>query len=89
MAPEFGQRVVEEAIIDKDKWKYGGLALIDDRPSVPRGRNGKDMAEWEHILFGWPHMSSVPMATAAFRLLGWHDVTGLLSTLRTLESKKA
>ena len=85
MAPEFGPQVVEEAIIDKDKWKYKGLALIDDRPDVPRGANGESVAEWEHVLFGWSHLASVPMATAAFRLISWNNPKELLSVLHSVE----
>ena len=88
MVPEFGPRIVEEAIIDKDKWKYRGLALIDDRPNVPRGVNGEQKAEWEHVLFGWAHLSSVPMATAAFRLLSWHNPKDLLSVLHAIEMQQ-
>lgn len=84
MVPEFGPKVVEDAIIDKNKWKYRGLALLDDRPSVPRGPNGIDVAQWQHILFGWPHLEQVPMATTAFRLLSWHDTDVLLDTLETI-----
>ena len=32
--PRFGERVVTDAIIDKEKYRYDGLALIDDRPEV-------------------------------------------------------
>gem|GEM_PF-953695 len=85
MVPEFGPQVVEEAIIDKDKWKYGGLALIDDRPDVPRGVSGEHAAKWEHVLFGWSHLSSVPMATAAFRLISWDNPKELLSVLHAVE----
>lgn len=87
MAPEFGPSIVEHAIIDKDKWKYSGLALIDDRPEVPRGVGGANMAEWQHILFGWPHLTTVPMATVAFRLLNWHDTTTLIQTLDTIKEE--
>lgn len=87
MVPLFGAKVVEEAIIDKNKWKYSGLALIDDRPSVPRGIEGASTADWEHILFGWTHLSNVPMATAAFRLLSWADTDHLLSLLDEIESR--
>ena len=87
MVPEFGPHVVEEAIIDKDKWKYKGLALIDDRFNVPRGINGLDSAEWEHILFGWAHLDKVPIASTAFRLLSLEDRDDLLSTLSLIENK--
>ena len=85
MVPEFGAQVVERAIIDKNKWQYGGLALIDDRPSVPRGIGDSNMAEWEHVLFGWQHHLNVPMATAAFRLLSWNDTKDLISILDTID----
>lgn len=81
MVPEFGAGVVENAIIDKQKWKYSGVALIDDRPSVPRGPEGRDEADWQHVLFGWEHLKKVPLATAAFRLLNWHGTDGLVGTL--------
>lgn len=88
MVPEFGAKIVEDAIIDKDKWKYQGLALIDDRPNVPRGINGANEAEWQHILFGWEHLSQVPMATTAFRLLSWQDTDVLLDTLEVIKSSQ-
>lgn len=88
MVPEFGPQVVEEAIIDKDKWKYGGLVLIDDRPDVSHGMHKERTAEWEHVLFGWSHLSSVPMATAAFRLLSWDNPNELLSILSTIDEQK-
>lgn len=81
MVPEFGPKVVEEAIIDKNKWKHPGLVLIDDRPDVPRGPDSQHIAQWEHILFGWEHLSSVPLAATAFRLLHWSDINSLLDTL--------
>jgi 5'-nucleotidase len=84
MVPKFGPTVVEEAIIDKNKWMYGGLALIDDRPDVPKGPNGLHRAEWQHILFGWEHLDVVPMATAAFRLLSWNDTGTLINTLDSI-----
>ena len=87
MVPEFGPHVVEEAIIDKDKWKYSGLALIDDRPTVPRGIENQDSAEWHHILFGWNHLATVAASTAAFRLLSWHDTGELINILETIQSQ--
>jgi len=89
MVPEFGGQVVEDAIIDKDKWKYKGLALIDDRPRIPRGINGENTAEWEHILFGWSHRADMSLAGAAFRLLSWHDTPRLLELLSHIEAKKS
>lgn len=88
MVPEFGVHVVEEAIIDKDKWKYKGLALLDDRFNVPRGLNGMNSANWEHILFGWAHLDTVPMASTAFRLLSLEDRDNLLSILSLVENQR-
>lgn len=87
MVPEFGPQIVEEAIFDKNKWKYRGLALIDDRPDVPRGPDGQNCARWEHILYGWDYLSLVPMAITTFRLLDWRDTKGLLSTLHSIEDQ--
>ena len=84
MVPHFGVSVVEEAIIDKKKWKYSALAIIDDNPVINKGMNGTESADWEHILFGWSHLATVPMATAAFRLLSWHDTDKLIQTLDTI-----
>ena len=81
MVPEFGPGVVEDAIIDKNKWKYDGLALIDDRQDVERGPNGETQATWQHILFGWEHRATVPLAATAFRLLRWNDTKHLLQML--------
>lgn len=87
MVPRFGSSVVDEAIIDKNKWKYDGLAILDDRPDIPRGPDGLDQANWQHILFGWQHLGKVPMARTAFRLLDWRDVDGLISTLKLIEDQ--
>ncbi len=84
MVPHFGAGVVEDAIIDKNKWKYSALAIIDDNPVIRKGVNGIESAEWEHILFGWSHLTAVPMATAAFRLLDWQDTDKLIKTLDTI-----
>lgn len=88
MVPKFGGSIVEEAIIDKEKWRYSGLALIDDRPNIPRGPNNQNNAEWEHILFGWQHRPYMPLAGTAFRLLSWHDTAHLLETLAQIEETK-
>lgn len=88
MVPEFGVGVVEDAIIDKDKWKYGGLALVDDRPNVPRGVDDRNDAEWEHILFGWSHRTDMSLAGTAFRLLNWHNTPSLFETLARIEEAK-
>jgi 5'-nucleotidase len=89
MVPKFGVSVVQEAVFDRSKWKYGGLALVDDRPNVPRGKNGAKDAEWEHILFGWEHLAEVPMATTELRLLRWKETETLLSILESIERRRA
>lgn len=89
MVPEFGLSVVEDAVFDKHKWQYKGLVLIDDRPYVPRGENGEDVAMWEHILFGWQHLAEVSSATTSLRLRSWSDTTSLLTLLQRVEQSKA
>jgi len=89
MVPEFGASVVAEAIIHQNKWEYSGLALIDDRPDVPRGVDGRNDADWEHILFGWAHLKTVPLATAAFRLIDWSRTDELISTLDTISQLRS
>jgi len=88
MVPEFGPRVVEEAIIDKDKWKYSGLAIIDDRPNIPRGPDGEDRADWEHILFGWAHRADMPLAGTTLRLLSWQEPDYLIGLLKRIETSE-
>ena len=65
--PQFGERVVSEAIIDKTKSRYDGLALIDDRPEVDTN-NGR--ATWRHIVFDQPYNKH---SRAALRIRGWED----------------
>jgi len=88
MVPYFGTSVVEDAIIDKDKWKYDALAIIDDNPVIRKGVDWVEAAQWEHILFGWSHLATVPMATAAFRLLDWKDVDTLIQTLDAIAESR-
>lgn len=88
MVPHFGAGVVEDAIIDKNKWEYSALAIIDDNPVIRKGVAGAESADWEHILFGWPHLATVPMATAAFRLLGWQDTDKLIQTLDVIAESR-
>jgi 5'-nucleotidase len=89
LVPEFGVQVVERAIIDKNKWKYPGLAIIDDRPAVPRGENGQNIANWEHIIFGWPHLQpKLPLSDAAFRLIRWKDTSSIIPILQELANSR-
>jgi 5'-nucleotidase len=74
--PHFGERVVSEAIIDKDKYRYAGLALIDDRPEVDT-HDGR--ATWRHIVFDRPYNQR---SSAALRIRGWGD-PDLEATLET------
>lgn len=50
-ARRFGERVITSAIIDKAKWNYPGLALIDDRINPAQGNT----ASWQHVLFSRQH----------------------------------
>jgi 5'-nucleotidase len=63
--PRFGAQVVERAIIDKQKYKYPGAILLDDRPDVE-----KRDATWQHVVFDRPYNQ---LSTAALRLMGWYD----------------
>jgi 5'-nucleotidase len=65
--PRFGEPVVSDAIIDKEKYRYNGLALIDDRPEVDTN-NGQ--ATWCHIVFDRPYNKH---SSAALRIRGWGD----------------
>jgi 5'-nucleotidase len=65
--PRFGEPVVSDAIIDKEKYRYHGLALIDDRPEV-NTNNGQ--ATWRHIVFDRPYNKH---SSAALRIRGWND----------------
>jgi 5'-nucleotidase len=66
-APRFGDLVVSEAIIDKRKYRHGGLALIDDRPEVD---TNDGQARWLHVVFDRPYNQD---STAALRIRGWND----------------
>lgn len=66
-APRFGELVVSDAIIDKEKYRYHGLALIDDRPEVD---TNKGQANWCHIVFDRPYNTH---SSAALRIRGWND----------------
>ncbi|NCU37651.1 hypothetical protein EOL96_01130 [Candidatus Saccharibacteria bacterium] len=61
-----GPNVVDEAIIDKDKSRYTGIALIDDRPVV----NGSGKAPWQHVVFSQPYNNHIK---AEYRLTHWQD----------------
>jgi 5'-nucleotidase len=65
--PCFGERVVTEAIIDQEKNRYRGLALIDDRPEVDTN-NGQ--TTWCHVVFDHPYNRQ---SSAALRIQGWDD----------------
>lgn len=63
----FGASVVERAVIDKEKYKYSGLALIDDRPEVD---DGNGAAAWKHVVFDRPYNKD---SLAQVRVMGWND----------------
>ncbi len=65
--PCFGEGVVTDAIIAKEKYNYSGLALIDDRPEVDTN-NGH--ATWCHIVFDHPYNRH---SSAGLRIQGWDD----------------
>ncbi|OBI17133.1 hypothetical protein A5712_24450 [Mycobacterium sp. E2327] len=65
--PRFGEVVVSEAIIDQDKHRYNGFALIDDRPEVD---TNEGRATWRHVVFDRPYNQ---WSSAEFRICGWDD----------------
>lgn len=65
--PVFGEQVVQRSIIDKQKYNYEGLVLIDDRP-VMDTNNGQ--AKWQHVVFDRPYNQN---SDAMLRLHGWQD----------------
>lgn len=69
--PRFGAAVVERTIIDKAKWNYSGLALIDDRPNVAQGHP----TDWQQILFARPANQTT---AAEYRLPSWENPESIL-----------
>jgi 5'-nucleotidase len=67
LVPHFGRQVRERAIIDKEKYKYDGLVIIDDRSHMDTN-NGQ--AIWQHVVFDRTYNQD---SKAKFRLYGWHD----------------
>jgi 5'-nucleotidase len=65
--PHFGERLVSDAIIDREKYRYDGLALIDDRPEVD---TNDGQASWRHVVFDRPYNRN---SSAALRIRGWDD----------------
>jgi 5'-nucleotidase len=63
--PKFGKYVVETAIIDHDKTKYDGIALIDDRPEI----KGDENAKWVHVVKTQPYNAYVD---TEYRLDTWN-----------------
>ena len=68
LAPAFGESVVDDAIFDKQKHLYQGLAIIDDRPTM---ETGDGPTPWTHIVFDAAYNRHVPDSVA--RLRGWRD----------------
>lgn len=73
----FGGDVSDAAIIDSNKWAHHGIALIDDRPMIPRTAE----ASWQHIVFDASYNRAM---TDGPRLTGWTDpnLEGLLDQAR-------
>lgn len=65
LVPHFGSYMLDEALITKDKAAVGGIALIDDRPTIADA----DTASWEHIIFDQPYNR----ASQQPRLYSWLD----------------
>lgn len=64
--PAFGSSVIDEAIVDKQKYRHPALALIDDRPDI----KGFEQARWEHVVFDQPYNHE---SRAQYRMNGWGD----------------
>lgn len=63
--PTFGESVVTQALITRNKHLCKGIALIDDRPEV----YGVSEASWSHIIFDRQYNERV----LGPRLMGWLD----------------
>jgi len=81
--PRFGQTVVSDAIIDREKFRHNGIALIDDRPDVD---TNDGQAAWRHIVFDQPYNKR---SGAALRIHGWDDphLEDVLATLRRPDNR--
>ena len=66
LATHLGEEASENAIVSDDKYRYDGVALIDDAPVIPES----GQARWQHIVFDRPYNRYV---TDAPRLRGWND----------------
>ncbi len=61
-----GPQAAAEAIIDVDKYRHHGIALIDDIPKVLN----HDQAIWQHIVFSQAYNAHVE---TDFRMTDWFD----------------
>lgn len=77
--PLFGPSVIDNAIVDKHKYRHPGLALIDDRPTI----DGAEKASWEHIVIDQPYNQE---SSAQYRILDWHD-RGLFVALGSIANR--
>lgn len=66
LVPRYGEDVIANAIFDKEKHRYPGVALIDDRPNVQSSG-----AEWTHVVFDQPYNRE--LSADIPRLHGWGD----------------
>lgn len=62
-----GAAAERDAIIDKKKEEYPGIALIDDRPGIVTAG-----ATWQQIVFDQPYNQHI---LTDLRLYGWRDPT--------------
>jgi 5'-nucleotidase len=69
MVPRFGRWVLNEAVIVRDKSTVAGIALIDERPEVPKARE----ASWQQLMFHRPTHTFNHHVEKAARLEGWSD----------------
>ena len=66
IAEHFGADVATDAIIDRNKYRHDGIALIDDRTDLLYA----DKASWQQILFDAIYNQDFE---TDYRLRGWRD----------------
>lgn len=69
-----GPRVADAACFDKHKWRYDGIALIDDRPEI----DGYHRATWQHVLFSQAYNRHI---NTEYRIHDWTDLDHLAKLL--------
>jgi len=66
LTKHLGNDVAQDAVIDKNKYKHGGIALIDDRTDLLHA----DKAPWQQIIFDASYNQDF---ATDYRIYGWND----------------